>query len=432
MSDGAQRILAIDPRTHAFDELRRFPPPADPQTSQTLTLAGSGGVVTATLDLSHDVTDETAEQATPTLMASRAFTVLPAPAALASCDPVNASFPSPIRAAGGDDFVALAADDCGSASAVHLRLAGGTHTIPAETGRPFPPPEVFDLRAAGPYAAWTEHRFDNGPQGSFVAVDAATGDVLLRSPLVASYALGSDGTIVVPDPKGCAMRVVSLSPLAQRTAPLPAGLCPGYFGAVAVAGGRVVYPVVGSYGVSDLHGAAHLVSDLPVEILPAPIAFDGHTLFGVRRRCQDELLLAVDTDVAAGAALPSAPPPSLATCPVRRAGSSRVRVAADGRVSIRVSCPNGCRGTLRLVEQRRGRRERRIASADFVSGARTFVVRPRVARYARALAGCRGGLRAVAQVHRPGDATKGLGAYRILSHSSCRRTGGPAFATPRP
>jgi len=109
-----------------------------------------------------------------------------------------------------------------------------------------------------------------------------------------------------------------------------------------------------------------------------------------------------------------------------------VRVAGDRRVSIRVRCTSGCRGTLRLVEQRRGGRERIVGHADFATAPRTITLRPRIASYARALAGCSGGLRVIAKVYRPGDGAKGLGAFRILSRSRCRRTGGPAFGPPQP
>ena len=432
LAGGARRILAIHPN-HVFNEIARFPPPADPQTFHVLRLAGSGGIVTATLDTYHDVTDSEAEQATPTLLSSRAYMVLPTLAPLATCDPVRPDFPESIRAAGGDAFAALAGDDCGATAAVRLRNPNATLTVPAETANAFPPTSISDLRAAGPFATWTEIRLDNGPKATFTAVRGATGEVLLRTPGVSRYGLGSDGTIVTADSGACTMRVVSLAPLAQRTVPLPAGMCPGFFGQIAIAGGRVVYPVLGSYAVADLQGAAHLIGDLPVATgAPGPIAFDGRTLYGVRALCYEELLLAVDTTVPAAAPLPSTPPPSLLTCPMRRAGSGRVRVATDHRVSIHVRCPSGCRGTLRLVQQRRGRRERRIGSVDFVSGAGSFVLRPRVARYARALAGCSGGLRAVAQVHRTNDGTTGLGAYRILSRTACRHAGGPAFAAPQP
>jgi hypothetical protein len=136
LADGGRRIVAIDPRTHVFVELTRFAAPADPLTYHVLKLAGSGGIVTATLDTFHVVTDSTAEQATPVLLTSRAFTVLPALATLATCDPVDPAFPSSIHAAGGDGFVALTADDCGKTSAVHVRTPEATHTIPVEVGAP--------------------------------------------------------------------------------------------------------------------------------------------------------------------------------------------------------------------------------------------------------------------------------------------------------
>ena len=107
-------------------------------------------------------------------------------------------------------------------------------------------------------------------------------------------------------------------------------------------------------------------------------------------------------------------------------------------MNIQLRCPAGCRGTLRLVQQRRGGHERRIASMDHASRPGTFVVRPRIAAYARALAGCSGGLRVNAVLFPAADdrtvaATgKGLGAYRISSRSRCRRTGGPAFRAPAP
>lgn len=431
LRDGGRRVIAINLHTRVLNEIARFPAPAEPNNFHILRLAGSGAAVTATLDTFLAVTDPTVEGAMPSLRSSRAFILLPSGPPLATCDPVNASQPVTISTASGDGFVALTEDDCGQTSAIHLRGANGTISIPVAGAGPFPP-LVSDLRAAGPFVTWTERRLtDSGPTASFVAARGATGEVLLRAPVVRRYGLAGDGTIVAAEFGACSLRVVTLAPLAQRDVALPSGLCPGFFGAVAVAGGRAVYPVGGGYAISNLQGAAHLVEELAVDtILPAPIAFDGRTLVGVRERCHDELLLAVDTNVVAAAPLPIAVPPSTQTCPVRRAGSGRVRVAPDLRVSIRVRCPKGCRGTLRLVEQRRGSRERLIGSVDYASAGGSFVLRPRIARYARALAGCRGGLRAVAKVHHTGDRTKGLGVYRILSRTRCRHTGGPAFKAP--
>ena len=119
---------------------------------------------------------------------------------------------------------------------------------------------------------------------------------------------------------------------------------------------------------------------------------------------------------------------------MRRVGPSTLRVSSDGRVRIAVRCSAGCRGTLRLVEQRRGLRERRVGEVAY-AGIGSLVLRPRIARYARALAGCRGGLKVRAVLHVTGREPtagygQGFGVYRIASRSHCRRGGGPAF-TPR-
>jgi hypothetical protein len=48
--NSALRILAIDPKTHAARELTAFSALADPTTYPVLKLAGTGGIVTASLD----------------------------------------------------------------------------------------------------------------------------------------------------------------------------------------------------------------------------------------------------------------------------------------------------------------------------------------------------------------------------------------------
>jgi len=426
LANGVRRILAIDPQTHVISELTRVPAPGAGRFS-VVRLTGSGGVVTATVSTYISIAGSTDEQATPPLAATRALQVLPTLAPLATCDPVRADFPAPILAAGGESFVALTGDSCRDRSALTIRTTNGTQTIPAMTGGSVAP-EIMDLRAAGPFAIWTETRLDRGVTASFVAARAATGEVLLRAPRASGYDLAADGTVVVAQFGTCILRVVTLAPLAQRSVALPAGWCPSPLGSVAVAAGRAVYPTSGSYAVSDLQGGLHTVGDLPVDALGGQIAFDGTTLFGVRRRCLDELLLAADTTKPDGAPMPLTPAP---TCVVRRAGSGRVRVAPDSRVSIRLRCPEGCRATLRLFEQRRGGRERLVATKQFSGGSKAFTVRPRIARYARALAGCRGGLRTVARVYNSSGRAKAIGAYRILSRSRCSRIGGPAFTRPR-
>jgi hypothetical protein len=137
----------------------------------------------------------------------------------------------------------------------------------------------------------------------------------------------------------------------------------------------------------------------------------------VRLDCDEDRLLAADADAAARP-LPTLEQTRGQPCPVRRFGAGRVRVARDGRAPIALRCAHGCRGTLRLVQQRRGRSERLIGQATYVHRPGTALVRVPVARYARALAGCSGGLRANAVVFpiRASPLTgaqRGLGIYRI-------------------
>jgi hypothetical protein len=125
---------------------------------------------------------------------------------------------------------------------------------------------------------------------------------------------------------------------------------------------------------------------------------------------------------------------------VRRAGPGRLRVGRDGRARIGLRCAAGCRGTLRLVEQRSRRRERLAGRGDYVTASGTVVVRVGLSRWARDRAGCSGGVRVAAITHPVGpdhvSATagrgKGLGVYRLVSRARCRRTPGPAFTAPRP
>ena len=111
---------------------------------------------------------------------------------------------------------------------------------------------------------------------------------------------------------------------------------------------------------------------------------------------------------------------------MRRAGTARLRVAS-AKVRIALRCPQGCRGTLRLVEQRSRRRERIVGNARYASGAGRFVLSVPVARFARGLAGCSRGLRVHAALYPDGERRRGLGTYRIVSRAACRRTGGPRF-----
>ena len=196
--------------------------------------------------------------------------------------------------------------------------------------------------------------------------------------------------------------------------------------------GRIVYRSIGpqgaGYAVSDLQGAAH------------PLAEIGR---GSRRERHRSPSTVARPSSCARTATPtgcwrSTPTSSPMARPSARARSSRekttgrLRVARDRSVRIDLRCAAGCRGELRLVEQRHGRRERLVGRAAFVGDPGRVSVRPQIARWARARAGCRGGLRVAAVLFPHGAARRGLGFYRIVSRSRCRRTGGPPFRAPLP
>jgi len=249
--------------------------------------------------------------------------------------------------------------------------------------------------------------------------------------------LGADGTVALNTLAdiGCGLRVFGLAATAPRRLQLPRGLCPHVsFGALtlALSGGRIAYRTLTAGGtglaVTDLAGAAHPLGELGLSPQPSPIAFDGRTVFVVRPDCEGDALLAIDADA-------TAPPARRRPCSVRRSGSGPLRIARDRtiRVSLRcpAGCPAGCRGTLRLVQQR-GSRERVVGGLAFVSGRQRFALHPRIARYARALAGCRGGILVKAVLFAHAGTRSSLGRYRLVSRSPCRRSGGPPFTAPLP
>jgi hypothetical protein len=349
--NGALRILAIDPKTWAVRELIALPALADPTTYPVLKLSGTGGIVTASLDTFRQVGKTDAEQPQPTLLATRTMTILPVPAPLGSCvAPVMAPG---LAAAGGQDFVASVDEDCGKGpEAVSLRTPSGTITIPAQTGpadRYFPP-QISGLRASGPLVAWVEAHLkaiDMPVTPTLVVARGATGQVLLRLDGLNLSGLGSDGMVVLTDFPSCKMGVLSPASPALRTFGLSAGLCSSG-DAVAVADGRIVYQTSSGYAVTDSQGVGHALAEARVRgIAGSPVAFDGRTAFVVNADCDADRLLAIDAGVPA-----AAPPPSRAgpaSCPQRRSGAGRLRVQRGGRVTIALRCPEGCRGTLRLV-----------------------------------------------------------------------------------
>jgi len=190
---------------------------------------------------------------------------------------------------------------------------------------------------------------------------------------------------------------------------------------IAIAGGRFVYGSANGFGVSDLQGSAYTLAEASGK---SPLAFDGQTAYVVRADCDADRLLAVDVNVRATVLSPTSS--RTTACPVRRAGPALLRVASAG-VQIALRCPKGCRGTLRIVEQRSRGRERIVGDARYVAGAGRLVVRVPIARFARRLAGCSHGLRVQAVLHPDAEQRRGLGTYRLTSRAPCRRSAGPKF-----
>ena len=437
LGNGRVRVQAYVPSTRVVTLIAQYPALESRRAFSMLTLAGTGGMLTARYDVLANPSASAGEQATPSLLLTRTETVLPLPPLrLASCERTGGAF-SPLEAAGGDGFVATIGDDCFTRAAVQIRTAAGTRTIPPGAVGV----DISELRATGPMVAWVENALadPSGLTRTLVIARGATGEVLLRTPLDSfpyQIGLGADGTVVwntLGDVPSCSLRVVSPAAPAPRTIALPRGLCPHVeFGraTLAVAEGRIVYRSIGprgaGYAVSDLQGGAHQLAEVGLTARSSPVAFDGRTAFVVREDCDADWLLAVDAALVADG-------PTQRPCTIKRENTgSRLRVARDRSVRVDLRCAAGCRGELRLVEQRRGRRERLAGSVAFVGDPGRVSVRPRIARWARARAGCRDGLRVAAVLFAHGAPRRGLGPYRIVSRSRCRRTGGPAFRAPLP
>ena len=440
---GARRLLAVDPRTRAVAELAAVGPLADPETYRELTVTGTGGIVTAALWTLRVAPPQTGseEWGSPTLLETRAMTVLPTLAELRRCTPGLMVSPQ-VEAVAGTDFVATIGDGCPAAPAVHLRTTSGTIVIPAQPSlvTPGPPAEVTHLRATGQMVAWVETRMTSpsiGPERTLVIARGTTGRVLARVHLGSSLSyplmlgLGSDGTVALMPNRDfpCAMQIVSPAAPTMRRISLPSPLCGSWDGPVAVSSGRFVYAVQsGGYAVSDLSGSVHPLAEA-AQKGASPIAFDGRTAYVVRRDCDADRLLAVDAE--ARGTMPPAPLAAPTACKVRRAGSNGLR-ARHGMVRIALRCPEGCRGTLRLVQRRPGRRERIVAEARYAGTPGNVVLRPKLASFARGLAGCSGGLRVIAVLHGAGEQRHDLGTYRIASGARCRHARGPAYSKSLP
>ena len=337
--NGARRILAIDPATRAVAELASFGPLTEPGTYSVLTAMGTGGVVTAGLSSYRPVTGHIGEeeQPTPTQLASRMMTVLPALAPLAGCALLGP--PPVLSAVGGENFVATV--QCtGPTPGVRIQTAQATVTIPVAPGpSALGVPDVSSLRAAGPMVAWVETVLPPPPSQlvrTLVIARATTGQVLARTRLnwfPVMLGLGADGTVVLMETvtdSPCAVRVITPAAPTPRRIALRTP-CGDWGAPIAIAGGRFVYGAANGFGVSDLQGSAYTLAEATGR---SAVAFDGRTAYVVRADCDADRLLAVDVDVH-GTVL-SQTPSRTTPCPVRRAGPARLRVASAGvRIALR-------------------------------------------------------------------------------------------------
>lgn len=390
---------------------------------------GTGGIVTAGLSTYRPVTGHIGEeeQPTPTQLTSRMMTVLPALAPLEGCRVLG--LPPLLSAVGGESFVATV--QCtGSSPGVRIQTSGATLTIPVPPGpSALREPDVSSLRAAGPMVAWVETHLPPPPSQlvrTLVIARATTGHVLARTRLnwfPVMLGLGSDGTVVLMETVTdfpCAVRIVTPAAPTPRRVALRTP-CGEWDAPIAIAGGRFVYGSANGFGVSDLQGSAYTLAEASGK---SPLAFDGRTAYVVRADCDADRLLAVDVNVRGTVLSPTSS--RTTACPVRRAGPALLRVANAG-VRIAMRCPKGCRGTLRIVEQRSRGRERIVGDARYVAGAGRLVVRVPIARFARRLAGCSHGLRVQAVLHPDAEQRRGLDTYRLTSRAPCRPTAGPKF-----
>jgi hypothetical protein len=430
------RVLALDPRGRRSRRvLGGFSTAGAPRGGfASVLLTGTGGVIGVTIDANSDD-----PKSGPAVQASRGLTLLPS-ARLGSCAPPSAlGLGSRVDVAGGRGFAATLENCRTLAADVRVHDAAGERTIPAAPGT-----QTSMLRAAGRYVAWREY---GSAGGAVVLARAATGRVLRRIAVPSfgpeDLAVGADGSLVwiaTSGRRGCsALYAVSADRPAPRALTGVASPCAfgsdGFSGqsTLAIAGGRVVYPSSPRWVLADGAGGAKPIAGIAIGMPAGLIAFDGRTLYAVRAGCDADRLLALDVD--APGALPTGPayPPDNSTCPVTRTGPDRLRVSTLRRVRIRLHCPNGCHGELRLVQQRRYRE--RIAGRLRTGGRGTLTVHVPLARYAAALASCPSGLRVAARFHRftATSARAGspfgqeLGVLRLRAAGPCRPGRGPRF-----
>jgi len=156
-----------------------------------------------------------------------------------------------------------------------------------------------------------------------------------------SIAVTTDGTLLKPTTDG----LFAWPPGATE----PSLLFKRPAGGVAVVAGRAVFDTFTAPRIVGLGGGTAHTLSTPGAGLTSLLGFDGtHAAFQSFSCAGARQVTVVDVDA------PRAPG-EVSGCPVRIAAYG-LRFPKSGKATIRVSCPNGCRARLRLVEQSTERR----------------------------------------------------------------------------
>jgi hypothetical protein len=233
-----------------------------------------------------------------------------------------------LMAAGTESF-ALAGMPCGREGAVTVAADGSL--TPAGTEQP-----ADGLAYAEPFLALRS--------GDATTVrDVTTGtERRVAAGEAASIAVANDGTLLSITTDG----LFAWPPGATEPALLSKRASAGD---VAVANDRVVFDTLSAPRVVGLEGGtAHTIST-PGAGLASLLGFDGASAAFQSFSCEGaRQVTVVGLDEPRGDG-------RVSECPVRIAANG-LRFPRSGRATIRVSCPNGCRAGLRLVEQSTERR----------------------------------------------------------------------------
>ncbi|HEU0316011.1 MAG TPA: hypothetical protein VFR49_01710, partial [Solirubrobacteraceae bacterium] len=220
------------------------------------------------------------------------------------------------------------------------------------------PAQLADLRSAGPYVAWI--RYFNPAGGppcadcllasEVVEYDTTTRTDVQRIPLTplvaSSFLLGSDGTIVVRQSNAltdCGTAYFAAgTPRTQAVAGVPPPGC-GDFHPPLFAGETLV-ALDGAMLLTDGLAGPSRTLELPSYPEPGHVDFDGTTVAYAAPSCDHDAISIVPLASLAPDAVNPRPP----DCTIGLAPGPVPLQPGRRRLTLRVDCPNGCRGLLVL------------------------------------------------------------------------------------